>query len=75
MGAMYRVCDLRLEPNLGVWPTAGKKFYLLLTIEKMHLFAAFNKKYLRPYCCSAIGFTAAVNLADPKPKYKIKSMK
>ena len=66
MGAMYRVFSLRLEPNLAVRPVSGNKFYLRLTIEKMHLFAVFTKKYLRPYDCSVINFTAAMNFANPK---------
>ena len=66
MGAMSRVCGLRLAPDLGVRPAAGKKIYLLLAIEKMHFLAAFTKKYLRPYSCRATDFTAAVNFVDLK---------
>ena len=38
MGALYRVCGLRLGPNFEVGPTAAKNLYLLLAVEKnMHL--------------------------------------
>ena len=62
MGAMYRVCSLRLCLKLRVWPTTEKKFYLCLTVGKMHAFAVLTDKYLRPYDCSETNFTAAVKM-------------
>ena len=47
MGVTYSVCSLR--SNLVVQPAADKSFYSWLTGEKMHAFAVFNDKYLRPY--------------------------
>ena len=46
--AMYRIYDLRLDPNFTLWPVADKFFYLLLTVETMHEFAFFIAKYLQP---------------------------
>lgn len=60
------VCSLRLGPNFGVWPTAGKNFYLRLKVEKMHAFAVFAKKYLRPHGWCGSSFTTAANYRNPK---------
>ena len=35
--------------NVVVRLVVDKKFYFLLTVEKMHAFAVFIDKYLRPY--------------------------
>ena len=59
---MYRVCGLRLGPNIGV---AKKKFYLWLTPDEMHVFAVFTEKNLRSYGCSGTNFTTAVNCTNP----------
>ena len=64
-GVMYRVCGLRLGRNIGVREAAGKKSYLWLTVDKMHAFAGFTKKYLQPYGCSGTNFTTAVNCTNP----------
>ena len=61
---MYRFCGLRLGPNLGMRPAADKKFYLRLTVQKMHTFVLFTEKYLRPCGCSGTNVTAAVNCAN-----------
>ena len=61
---MYRFCGLRLGPNLGMRPAADKKFYLRLTVQKMHTFVLFTEKYLRPCGCSDTNVTAAVNCAN-----------
>ena len=63
---MYRVCALRLDPNLGVRPAAEKNFFFRLTVEKMCGFPVFTDKYLRSYSCSGTNFTAAVNCTNPK---------
>ena len=63
---MYSVCVLWLWSNYGVWPAADKKCYLQLTVEKMHVFAVFTDKYLRPYGCNDSNFTAAVNCVNSK---------
>ena len=65
---MYRVCGLRLGPNLGVQLTDEKKNYLRLMGGKMHAFAVFTDKYLRPYGCPDTNFTAAVKCTNLKPK-------
>ena len=46
-------------------PAADKKFYLRLTINKMHAFAVLTEKYLRPYGWSGTNFTAAVSCTTP----------
>ena len=66
MRVMYRVCGLRLGPNFVLWLAADKNFYLWLTVEKMHAFAVFTDKYLRPYGFSDTIFTATVNCTNPK---------
>ena len=48
-GAIYKLCGLQLASNSQVRLTAGKNFYLPYTVEKMHVFAVFGDKYLRPY--------------------------
>ena len=63
---MYRVCGLRMGPKFGVKSAAGKNIYLRLTVEKMRAFAAFTKKYLRPYGWSGSIFTAATNYTNLK---------
>ena len=63
---MYSVCVLWLWSNYGVWPAADKKCYLQLTVEKMHAFAVFTDKYLRPYGCNDSNFTATVNCVNSK---------
>ena len=57
---MCRICCLRLLL------AADNNFYLWLTVEKIHAFAVFNDKYLRPYRCSDRNFTATVNFTNPK---------
>ena len=54
---MYRVCGLRLVPNLGVRPAAGKNFYLRLKIEKMRLWFL-----LRSFCRHTAEVTAILRL-------------
>ena len=71
---IYRICGLRLGPNFWVWLTAEKNFYLRLTTEKMHGFAAFTEKYLWSYSCSGINFTATINCTNPKTEIQIKSI-
>ena len=43
-----------------------KKFYLHLTVEKMHAFAIFNDKYLLPCGYGDTKFTATVNCTNLK---------
>ena len=62
---MYRVCGLWLGPNFVV-RRAANSGYLRLTVEKMHAFAVFSDKYLRPYSCSDTNFTVTVNCINPK---------
>ena len=57
---------MRLGPNSVVRLATEKIFYLPLTVEKMHAFAVFSNKYLRPYGCSDTTFAAAVDCANPK---------
>ena len=40
--------------------------HLWLTIERMHAFAVFTGKYIRPYRCTSTNFTTTVNYANPK---------
>ena len=40
------------------------------TAEKMHAFAIFNSKYLRPQGCSDTNFTATVKHTIPKTEIK-----
>ena len=68
MGAMYKVCSLRLCLKLRVWPTTENKFYLCLTVGKMHAFAVFTGKYLRPYDCSETNFTLRLKCTNLKTK-------
>ena len=63
---MYRVCGFWPGTYFGVRPAAGNKFYLRLMSKKMHVFAVFTRKYLPPYGCSGINFTAEVNRVNPK---------
>ena len=67
---MYRVCGFRLVLNIGVRPAADKKFYLRLTVDKMHAFAVLTEKYLRPYGGSDTNFAAAVNCTNPTNEIK-----
>ena len=60
---MYKVYGWWLGPN---WPAADKYFYLRLTVEKI-AFAAFNKKYFRPYSCDGSNSTVAANSVYSKP--------
>ena len=75
MGIMYRVYGLRLGPNFVLRLGADKSFSLRLTIEKVHTFAIFNDKYLQPYDCSDISFTATVKCTNPKTEIKVKPLK
>ena len=61
--------------KLGMRPTTDKNFYLRLTVEKMHAFAVFTKKYLRPYDCSDTSCTTAVNCTKPKTEMQTKIIK
>ena len=74
LGVMYRVCGLLLGPNFGV-RLRVEKFYLRLTVGKMHAFAVFNKKYLRLHGCIGPNFTATVNCRNLKLKCKLKPLK
>lgn len=65
------ICRLRLVPNFGVPLTAGRKFHLQLTIKKMHMFAIFIEKRLRPYGCCETNFTATVNCSNPKTETQL----
>ena len=47
---------------------ADKNFYLQLTVEKMHPFAIFTNKYLRPCGYSGDNFTAMVTYTNSKTK-------
>ena len=58
---MYRVRGLRLTQISEAQLAADKNFYLWLAVEKMHAFAVFTEKKLRPYGCSGKNFTAAGN--------------
>ena len=71
IGLMYRVCDLRLDPDFELWLTADKNFYLWSTVEKMHVLQFSWKKHLRPYGCSGTNFTATVNCVSPKTEIQI----
>ena len=71
-GVMYRGCSLRLGTDIGVRPAADKKFRLRLTVNKMHTFAVFTKRYLRPYGNSGTNFMAAVKWANPNTETKNK---
>ena len=66
IGVMYRVCALQMGANVAVQLAAEKNFYLRLTVEKIHVFAVFNNKYLRPYGCIDTKITATVNCTNPK---------
>ena len=66
LGVIYRVCGLRLGSNFGLGLTMKKNFYLQLTVEKMHAFAVFTKKYLRSYGSSVTNFITAVNCRNKK---------
>ena len=75
---MYRVCGLRLGPNFGVWPAAGKNFYLWLTVEKMRAFAGETCAFLPRNICGQTAEVAAIlrlrlNVRIQKLKYKVKS--
>ena len=63
-GVMYRVCSLQLCPNIAVRPAIIRKFYLRLTVDKMHTSEVFNKKYLRSYRCSSTSITVTVNCTN-----------
>ena len=65
---MYRICGLRLGPNLVVRPTTVKKFYLRQTVWKMHMFVILYEKYLRSFGCSDANCTAMVKLTNLKTK-------
>ena len=58
---MYSVCALLLDPNFGVRLMADKKFYLRLTVEKMHALVVFTEKYLR-----SKGFSSGNDTASRK---------
>ena len=58
---IYRVCDLQLGPNFGVWLTTDENFYLRLGVEKMPVFSLFTEKYVWSYSCSSTIFMATVN--------------
>ena len=68
---MYSVCALLLGPNFGVRLMADKKFYLRLTVEKMHALVVFTEKYLRSKCFSSSKDTATVNCRNPKTEIQI----
>ena len=72
---MYRVRTLRLGPDFGVRSVAGKNFSLWLTAEKVHAFAVFTDKYLRPWGSSSTNFMAEVNCKNLKIKIKSKTIK
>ena len=63
---MYRVSGLRLGLNFVVRLAADKNFHLWLTVEKMHAFAVFNDKYLRPCDRSDTNLTTTVDYTNPK---------
>ena len=63
---MYKVCGLPLDSIFRMRMTAGKNFYLRLTVEKMPAFAIITEKYLRSYDRSEINFTASVNCKNPR---------
>ena len=63
---MYRVYGFQLGPNFKVQLTAEKNICLRLTVDKMHAFADFTEKYLRPYGFNGTNFTASVNCTNPK---------
>ena len=72
---MYKVCSLRLGPNFGIRPAAGKNFSLWLTFEKMRAFAVFNDKYLRPWGSRSTISMTEVNCKNRKTKIKSKIIK
>ena len=67
---MFSVCGLWLDPNIGVRPAADKKFYLGLTVDKMHAFVVFTEKLLRPNDCSDANFKAVVSSTNPNTEIK-----
>ena len=72
---MYSVCALLLDPNFRVRLMADKKFYLRLTVEKMHALVVFTEKYLRSKGFSSGNDTATINCRNPKTEIKLKSLK
>ena len=68
---MYIVCALLLGSNFGVRLMADKKFYLRLTVEKMHALVVFTEKYLRSKGFSSSNDTATVNCRNPKTEIQI----
>ena len=70
-----RVCGLRLGPNFVVRRAADKNFYSWITDEKIHAFAVFSDKYLRPCGFSDTVFTATVNCSNPKSQILNKLLK
>ena len=72
MGVMYSIYGIQLGPNFVLWLAADKNLYLRLTVAKIHAFLVLNKKYLQPYGCSNINFTAAVKCTNSKTEIKVK---
>ena len=55
--------------------TAGKNFYLRLTVEKVHAFAVFMERYLRSYGCNNTNFTAAVSCTNSRNEIQTEIIK
>ena len=72
MRAMDGNCGLWQDLNTGVQPAADKKFYLRLTIDKMHVFVDFTDKYLQSYGYSATNFRFAINCSNPNAEVQSK---
>ena len=71
---MHRVFGLRPGSNFRVRLPADKKFYLWLTVEKMHALTVFMKNYLRSYGCSDTNFMATVKCTNQEIETQIETI-
>ena len=71
---MYRVCGLRLGLSFEVRPVVDNNLFLRLTVEKMHAFMVFTKKYSRPCGYSGTNFMVALTAHTRGLKYNLKSL-
>ena len=55
-----------MGPIFEVWQMSEKNLYVRLTIEKMHAFVVFTKKYLLPCVCGGTNFTAVLDFENLK---------
>ena len=72
---MYSVCALLLGPNFGVRLMADKKFYLRLTVEKMHALVVFTENIYDQSALVAAKILLLLTVETQKLKYKLKSLK